>query len=146
MGFILSGHQGLKVWFLPVPLANYGQTTVFCRKCELTGTKFTSVWKAGLVLVPFILICSILFANFIWSMAPIPSDAYPFAQRIWEFNAMKQAMIYSATVGAYTVALFTVFGEETPQQRPATGIAYGMIFIGWLCSPLGIVLGTALLP
>ncbi|MHC4717555.1 MAG: OPT family oligopeptide transporter, partial [Planctomycetota bacterium] len=78
VGFILSGYHGLKVWFLPIPLSNYGADTVLYRQAELTGTRFWSIWKADLFLVPFILICSILFANFIWSMAPIPSAAYPY--------------------------------------------------------------------
>ena len=32
-------------------------------------------------------------------MAPIPSQAYPFTEKMWELNAMKQALVYSATVG-----------------------------------------------
>lgn len=52
---------------------------------------------------------------------------------------------YSAVVGCYTVALFTVFGEEAPADRPAVGIAAGMVLVGWIASPLGIILGTALL-
>lgn len=53
--------------------------------------------------------------------------------------------LYSAVVGVYTVALFTVFGEETPRHKPAMGIALGMVLVGWVASPLGIILGTALL-
>jgi len=55
-------------------------------------------------------------------------------------------LLYSVTVGVYTVALFTVFGEAAPRQRPAMGIAWGMVVVGWVCSPAGIALGTALLP
>lgn len=99
VGFILSGYSGLKIWFLPIPLSEYGGTTSFYRQAELTGTKFWSIWKADLFLVPFILVCSVVFANFIWSMAPVPSEAYPFAQKLWEFNAMTQALVYSSTVG-----------------------------------------------
>jgi len=102
VGFILSGYQGLAVWFLPVPISNYGEDTMFYRKAELTGTKFWSLWKTDLVLVPFILVCSIFFANFIWSLAPIPSQAYPYTMEIWEFQAKNQALVYSATMGEFS--------------------------------------------
>ncbi|MDP8221835.1 MAG: hypothetical protein P9L99_00630 [Candidatus Lernaella stagnicola] len=52
--------------------------------------------------------------------------------------------LYGAVVGIYTVALFTVFGEEAPRAHPATGIAWGMVLVGWVASPAGIALGTAL--
>jgi hypothetical protein len=54
-------------------------------------------------------------------------------------------VLYSLSVGVYTVALFAVFGEETPRAAPALGIAFGMVLIGWLASPAGIALGAALL-
>jgi hypothetical protein len=61
---ILSGYQGVACWFLPLPMANYGQMTVFYRQCELTGTKFSSVWKANVFLYPIILLSSIFFHEF----------------------------------------------------------------------------------
>jgi hypothetical protein len=102
VGFILSGYEGLKIWFLPIPLSNYGEDTVFYRQAELTGTKFWSIWKADILLVPFILLSSILFANFIWSLAPIPSAAYPFAQKMWEFNALNTTLTWGATMDDFS--------------------------------------------
>ncbi|NJL32433.1 MAG: hypothetical protein HC898_12910 [Phycisphaerales bacterium] len=75
--FILSGYQGVAIWFLPVPLHNYGAMTVFYRKAELTGTSFWSVWKAEIILTPIVLFASLLFAQFIWSLGPIPGPQYP---------------------------------------------------------------------
>ena len=100
---ILSGYQGVACWFLPLPIANYGQMTVFYRQCELTGTKFTSIWKTQIVLFPIILISSILFMNFIWSLDQVPSGAYPYAQKMWELNAANQCIIYSSTLGEYSI-------------------------------------------
>ena len=99
---ILSGYHGVAVWFLPIPFANYGGMTVFYRQCELTGTKFTSIWKAKIVLYPIILISSIFFMNFIWGLAEAPSAVYPYAQRMWELNALNQSIMYSATLGDYS--------------------------------------------
>ncbi len=100
--FILSGYRGVAVWFLPVPLHNYGRATVRYRQAELTGTRFWSIWKAELVLVPIVLIASIFFANFIWSLAPIPSARYPYTEQIWEFNAAMASIVHSATLGRYS--------------------------------------------
>jgi hypothetical protein len=101
--FILSGYQGVAVWFLPLPLHNYGVKTVAYRQAELTGTKFTSIWKSELVLAPIIVLSSILFANFIWGLAPVPGPQYPFAQKMWELYAENRAIIHTATVGGYSL-------------------------------------------
>ncbi|HSV27364.1 MAG TPA: hypothetical protein VLH60_05675, partial [Sedimentisphaerales bacterium] len=82
--FILSGYTGgVKVWFLPLPLDDFGRRTVFWRQAELTGTKFWSIWKSDLILVPIVLCTAILFSQFIWSLGPIPGPEYPFAERMW---------------------------------------------------------------
>ncbi len=101
--FILSGYQGgVSVWFLPLPLADYGKRTNFWRQAELTGTKFWSIWKAELVLVPLVLLAGIFFAQFIWSLAPIPGPQYPFAEKMWELQAAARSVIYTATLGRHT--------------------------------------------
>ncbi len=100
---IFSGYQGVAVWFLPMPVANYGQMTVFYRQCELTGTRFPSIWKTQIVLYPIILVSSILFANFIWGLAEVPSAVYPFAQVMWELEANNRSIMYSATLGDYSL-------------------------------------------
>jgi hypothetical protein len=100
---ILSGYPGVAVWFLPMPLANHGTMTMFYRKCELTGTRFTSIWKAKIFLFPIILASSILFANFIWGLAQVPSGVYPYAQKMWPLNAEMRCIMYSSTMGEYSM-------------------------------------------
>jgi hypothetical protein len=100
---ILSGYRGVACWFLPMPIANYGMMTVFYRQCELTGTKFTSIWKTQIILYPIILISTLFFMNFIWGLAPIPSFAYPYAQKMWELDAANRCIMYSATTGDYSM-------------------------------------------
>lgn len=101
-GMLLSGYQGIACWFLPMPIHNYGTATMFYRKAELTGTRFVSIWKTEAVLVPFVLASSILYAQMIWSMGDVPSDMYPFAQKMWELNAKNQVLMYTATAGGYS--------------------------------------------
>jgi len=129
VGFILSGYQGLAVWFLPIPLANYGRDTVLYRQAELTGTRFKSIWKADLILVPFILLCSILFASFIWSMAPIPSEAYPYADKIWTLQAQNRALVYSSTAGE---SEFSQFRQALNGWYILMGLALGLLTYGVL--------------
>ena len=102
LAFILSGYRGLAVWFIPVPITNYGVQTVFYRQAELTGTKFTSLWKAEVFLFPVIILATVAFSSFIWGLAEIPSSVYPYAQNLWELNAKNQLLIYASTTGEYS--------------------------------------------
>jgi hypothetical protein len=101
--FILSGYRGAAIWFLPIPMDNYGAATVEYRKAELIGARFWSIWKATLFLTPIVLVTSLFFANFIWSLGPIPGPQFPFAQQMWEVNAENMSVFYSATLGGYSL-------------------------------------------
>ncbi|KPK83459.1 MAG: hypothetical protein AMJ81_08235 [Phycisphaerae bacterium SM23_33] len=121
--FILSGYSGgVKVWFLPVPMANYGQRTVFWRQAELTGTRFWSIWKAELLLVPIVLIAAIVFAQFIWSLAPIPGPEYPYTERMWELNAANRCIILTSTLGR-----FSQFQEAFNWKYLVAGAGFGTV-------------------
>ena len=100
---ILSGYSGVAVWFLPIPMANYGQMCVFYKQCELTGTKFSSIWKTQIVLFPIILISSIFFMNFIWGLNEVPSAVYPFADQMWKLHAENACIMFSSTLGEYSI-------------------------------------------
>ena len=121
--FILSGYRGdVDIWFLPVPIANYGARTVFYRQAELTGTRFWSIWKAELLLVPIVLLAAIFFAEFIWSLAPIPGPQYPFAERMWELNAANRCVVYTSTLGGYST-----FEEAFKWQYLTAGLGFGVV-------------------
>lgn len=126
-GIILSGYKGLACWFLPFPIANYGVHTVFYRQAELIGTKFTSKWKAEVLLVPFIIVCSVFFAQLIWSMGPIPSSSYPYANMMWEFQAKNKTLLYSSTMGGYSQ-----FNDAFSAGNIGIGFGAGMIMFGVL--------------
>ncbi len=119
---ILSGYKGIACWFVPMPIANYGMMTVFYRQCELTGTKFTSIWKTQIILYPIILISSLFFMNFIWGLNPVPSFSYPYAQRMWELDAATRCIMYSATMGEYSM-----FEEAWNKLYFACGSGFGVI-------------------
>lgn len=102
ISFILSGYEGLAIWFIPTPQANYGATTVFYKTAELTGTSFRSIWKVDALLFPIILLSTVAFSSFIFSLSDVPSAAYPYTMEIWEFNAKNDALVYSSTLGYYS--------------------------------------------
>jgi len=137
---ILSGYRGVACWFLPIPIANYGGMTVFYRQCELTGTKFTSIWKARIVLYPIILVSSIFFMNFIWSLDKVPSSAYPFANQMWELNASNQCIMFSSTLGEYSI-----FEEAFQWIYLAIGAVFGtLLFTGmsYAAAPIMLTYGV----
>ncbi|MFH1569133.1 MAG: hypothetical protein ABIL09_14155 [Gemmatimonadota bacterium] len=109
---IMSGYQGVDIWFIPFPLGNYGAQTQKFREIELTGTKFTSIMKAELVMIPIILVASFLYSSYIWRLAPIPSASYPYAQVMWRLWAMQQCIWFTGTMRSELA--------EAPDGREAT--------------------------
>jgi hypothetical protein len=96
--FILSGYKGAAIWFAPIPLHDYARQVRSFRTMELTGTKFTSLIKAEVLTYPLMLIGTVLFAQFIWSLGPVPSEMFPFANEFWELRAYNQGLMWSATM------------------------------------------------
>ena len=94
---ILSGYRGIDIWFVPLPLANYGATAQSFREVELTGTRFTSILKAEVFMVPVVFITSLVYWSYIWKLAPIPSASYPYAQLFWRLRAYQQCLWYTGT-------------------------------------------------
>ena len=126
--FLMSGYTGgVKIWFLPVPIANYGRKTVAYRQAELTGTKFWSIWKTELILVPIVLFSSIAFAQFIWSLGPVPSPAYPYVSVMWELQAANRCIMYTATLGR-----FSQFQETFRWTYLGTGMGFGLVLFSLL--------------
>jgi hypothetical protein len=119
--FILSGYEGVGVWFAPIPLHNYAAQVREFRIVELTGTRLRSIIKAEFVIFPVVMIASIVFAQYIWRLAPIPSSVYPFTQQMWELQAFNQCIIYSSTLGRSSV-----FAEAFKPELIPVGTALGL--------------------
>ena len=95
---ILSGYKGVDIWFIPFPLGNYGAMTQKFREVELTGTKFTSIIRAEVFMVPIVLFTSFLYGSYIWRLAPVPSSSYPYAQMMWRLRAYQQCLFITGTM------------------------------------------------
>ncbi|NOY80962.1 MAG: peptide transporter [Kiritimatiellaeota bacterium] len=122
ISFIFSGFKGVEIWFLPIPFHMYNANAIFYRQAELTGTRFRSIWKAEFFLFPIIILSSIFFANYIWSLSEIPSSIYPYVQKMWPFTALNQSVIYSATTGGYSL-----FQEALRFQYIFVGLGLGVL-------------------
>ena len=94
--FITSGYRKVDIWFAPIPLFDYGGAAQQFRILELTRTKFTSIFKAELLMFPIIFGSSFVFWWFFWRMNQIPSDAFPFAARTWPVAARQAYLIFTA--------------------------------------------------
>jgi hypothetical protein len=95
---VLSGFRGVEVWFVPFPLANHGGQAQKFREIELTGTRFSSILKAEVFMVPLVLVTSFFYWSYIWKLAPIPSEAYPYAQVFWPLRALQSCVWYTSTL------------------------------------------------
>jgi hypothetical protein len=94
--FVLSGYKGVDIWYAPVPMYDAGWGARHFREIELTGTKFTSVFKAQLVMAPIAVGAGLLFWSFLYKISDIPED-YPFAMRFWPRDAQMRAFWMTAT-------------------------------------------------
>lgn len=92
------GYQGIEIWYAPIPIHNYGEATVHFREIELTGTSIRGIIKAELVVFPVVMIASLLFSQFIWQLAPIPSASYPYAQELWHLQALNTLLMQTSTL------------------------------------------------
>ncbi len=96
--FILTGYKGAAIWFTPFPAHNYGAQTLYFRKTELTGTKISSMVKAEAFIFPIVLVSTLIFSQFIWRIAPVPSSAFAYAEKFWELTAYRQGLMFSSTL------------------------------------------------
>ncbi len=94
----LTGYRGVDVWFVPFPTRNFGGHAEGFRVVELVGMRFTSLLKAEIFMLPIVLGVSLMYWTFLWQLAPIPSESYPYAQRMWPLRAFEQALFYSSTM------------------------------------------------
>jgi hypothetical protein len=92
------GYSGIEIWYAPIPIHNYGSATVSFREIELTGTSIRGIIKSEIVVFPVVMVASLLFSQFIWRLAPIPSSAYPYAQEVWHLQALNTFLMQTSTL------------------------------------------------
>jgi hypothetical protein len=151
------GYQGIEIWYAPIPIHNYGSATVSFREIELTGTSIRGIIKSEIVVFPVVMIASLLFSQFIWRLAPIPSGAYPFAQELWHLQALNSLLMQTSTlegnslffqalnwlyVGAGTLLGVVTYGFLTLCGLPVM-LVYGLVRGLGQSTPHGLLLEVA---
>lgn len=137
--FILSGYKGVGIWFAPIPMADYSGVAARFREVELTGTKFTSIIKAEVLMLPLMLLCSLIFWSFLWKMGPIPSVLYPFAAKFWPLYSTFQCLWATSTVEGTNWLLKAIKPEYIITGGAIAGGLYGLI--SWLGLPILLFYG-----
>jgi hypothetical protein len=126
---MLTGYKGAAIWFIPFTPHNYGNQALYFRVTELTGTKFSSLIKAEAVIFPITLIATLLFSQFVWRIAPIPSSAFPWAEKWWEVNAFRLGVIYTSTLPG---GEFGPFAQAFHLKYIFVGLAAALLLYGGL--------------
>jgi hypothetical protein len=116
------GYQGIEIWYAPIPIHNYGEATVNFRQIELTGTSIRGIIKAEVVVFPVVMIASLLFSQFIWRLAPIPSSSYPYAQELWHLQALNTLLMQTSTLEGNSL-----FYQALNWIYVASGVGFGVI-------------------
>ena len=121
------GYQGIEIWYAPIPIHNYGEATVNFRQIELTGTSLRGIIKAEFIVFPVVMVASLLFSQFIWRLAPIPSSSYPYAQELWHLQALNTLLMQSSTLEGNSL-----FYQALNGTTVFSGMGFGLITYGIL--------------
>lgn len=126
------GYHGIEIWYAPIPIHNYGESTVLFRQIELTGTNLRGVIKAEFVVFPVVMIASLFFSQFLWQLAPIPSASFPYAQELWHLQALNSLLMQTSTLDGNSL-----FYEALSGTVIFAGLSLGILMYGVL-SVLGL--------
>ncbi|MBT5875436.1 MAG: peptide transporter [Candidatus Latescibacteria bacterium] len=96
--FYLSGYKGAAIWFAPVPIFDHSGMVATFRQLELTKTKFGSLVKLSALSLLLLILFSAVFYSLIWKLAPIPSAAYPYVEKMWPLQATMETLWIKSTL------------------------------------------------
>lgn len=125
--FILFA-RGIDVWFAPIPFHDYGSAAEGFRQYELTRTKFISIVKATVASFLILMACSFLFCSLVWKFAPIPSQNYPYVQKMWPYEATLRALWVSSTAGGKRATESFLFQVIKPRYVLYGGLAGALLY------------------
>ena len=122
-GHKFFGYQGIEIWYAPIPIHNYGEghRSIFAQ-IELTGTSIRGIIKAEIVVFPVVIVASLLFSQFIWRLAPIPSSSYPYAQEMWHLQALNTLLMQTSTLEGNSL-----FFQALNAGYVSAGLGFGVL-------------------
>jgi hypothetical protein len=81
------------------------------------------------------MVASLLFSQFIWRLAPIPSGSYPYAQEMWHLQALNTLLMQTSTLEGSSL-----FYQALNFNYISGGLVFGVLLYGVL-----MVLGLPIL-
>ncbi|ABB37529.1 Oligopeptide transporter OPT superfamily protein [Oleidesulfovibrio alaskensis G20] len=133
------GYSGIEIWYAPIPVHNYGEATVQFRQIELTGTSLRGIIKAELIVFPVVMVASLIFSQFLWRLAPIPSASYPFAQELWHLQALNSLLMQTSTLEGNSLFFQALSGKFVGLGLGLGVVMYGVLSITGL--PVMLIYG-----
>ena len=142
---------GIYPWFTPLGVANgsgWCSTFYVCDRIRLT---FKSYIKAViLIATPLAVVFSFMYTQMLWSISPIPSPMFPYAQIYWPLNAAQSSLWYTRRIyGLNPQLIYYSFAVGTALWAVATAAHLPFSLIGLvmgvgspLPSPLAAFIGA----
>lgn len=124
----LSGYKGVAIWFAPVPIFDHSGMVATFRQLELTRTKFGSLVRLSVLSLSLLIVFSFVFYSLIWKLAPIPSAAYPFVEKMWPLQAtMEMVWVKSTLPGGSEIFSRIIRWEYIAAGVGAAGALFGVL-------------------
>ena len=86
------------------------------------------------------MVASLLFSQFIWRLAPIPSSNYPYAQELWHLQALNTLLMQTSTLEGNSLFFQALNGGYV-----LTGLGFGLItytLLSFLGLPILLIYGV----
>lgn len=139
-----AGYQGFTAWDFTPAIGGYNSATIVqsIKVAYLTGTKpmdYIKLLSIGYVIALFL---GLVFYDFFWRIAPIPSSVYPFTMLFWP-QYMLEVLLFSTgqieidprvVIGSILIAIIIVAAER------------GLGKFGIAFSAIGIMIGVFQIP
>jgi len=68
------------------------------------------------------MVASLLFSQFIWRLAPIPSSQYPYAQELWHLQALNTLLMQTSTMEGNSM-----FYQALNGTTVFSGLSFGLL-------------------
>lgn len=124
-----SPYNGYAAWIFTPVIAGFG-TGGYANATKVayaTGTRPMDYYKATIISFVIVAVFGLLFTDFFWRIAPIPSFVYPYVYGLWPNYAISDSLFSTRQI---------IINPE--QILIGIGIAMGAGFLSWPLNKLGI--------
>lgn len=139
-----TGYQGFTAWDFTPAIGGYNSATIVqsIKVAYLTGTKpmdYIKLLSVGYVIALFL---GLIFYDFFWRIAPIPSSVYPFTMLFWP-QYMLEVLLFS--IGQIEINLEVVIVSIVVAMA-IVATERGLGKFGVAFSAIGVIIGIFQIP